>query len=200
MQKRQQSWRAIFVLLGLAALLAACGNSPSNTLTNTGVSSSEVDITTTTNATPPPTLTNTISFTTTGPVSGSYTITSPLYTSKLRHGHKEFTIEVAHAGQSVIMAFYGYEGPHTYTLEGHINGGDVRIAFGKNTTAWDLPMTTGVACTLSIESDTPTPYVGIDKMKGNFTCPRLASTNPQMQHQSIAVSEGHFDLFILVES
>jgi hypothetical protein len=37
-------------------------------------------------------------------------------------------------------------------------------------------------------------------MKGNFTCPRLTSANPDTQHQSITVSEAHFDLLILVES
>jgi hypothetical protein len=196
MQKQQYPWQ-IILLLGLLCVLAACNNATSNhTQTDlTGTATPAIAITT-----PPPTLTNTISFTTTGQVSGSHTIISQVHTSKLRHGHKEFTIEVANAGQSVIMAFYGYEGPRTYTLEGHSNGGDVRIDFGKNASAWDLPMTPGIACTVNIESDLPTPYTGLDRMKGSFTCPHLASINPAAQQRSITVSEGHFDLFIIVES
>jgi hypothetical protein len=192
MRKQQHPWQTL-LLLGLLCTLAACGGTASN--------QAQIDLASTPAVTtPPPTLTNTISFTTTGQVSGSHTITSQVHTSKLRHGHKEFTIEVANAGQSVIMAFYGYEGPRTYTLEGHNNGGDVRIDFGKNASAWDLPMTPGIACTVDIESDQPTAYTGLDRMKGSFTCPRLISINPAAQHHSITVSEGHFDLFIIVES
>jgi len=200
MEKQQHHWLAIFMLISLTVVLAACGNSTSNALTGSNASSSQAGLATSTNATPPANLTSTISFTTTGQVSGTYTITSSLQTSELRHGHKEFTIEVAKAGQSVIMAFYGYEGPRTYTLEGLINGGDVHISFGKNATSWDLPMISGIACTLNIQSDAPTIYTSIDRMKGSFTCPRLTSPNPNMQHQTIAVREGHFDLMMLVAS
>jgi len=200
MAKQQRHWQAIFVLIGLMVTLVACGSSSSNVSTSTNASSSAAGLGTTTNATPPPALTNTISFTTTGQVSGTHTLISTLQTSKLRHGHKEFTIEVASVGQSVIMAFYGYEGPRIYSLEGLINGGDVHIDLGKKATTWDLPMTPGSVCTLNIKSDAPTHYTGIDRMQGSFTCPHLTSTNPNTQHQSIAVSEGHFDLLILVES
>lgn len=193
--QKQQPLPALLPLLGLLCMLTACGGTTSNQ-TQTDLTSTATPASTT----PSPTLTNTISFTTSGQVNGSHTITSQVHTSKLRHGHKEFTIEVANAGQSVIMAFYGYEGPRTYTLEGHRNGGDVRIDFGKNASAWDLPMTPGIACTVDIESDQPTPYTGLDRMKGSFTCPRLNSINPAAQHRSIAVSDGHFDLFIIVES
>ncbi|GHO91975.1 hypothetical protein KSF_020230 [Reticulibacter mediterranei] len=192
---RKQQPLQTLLLLALLCALAACGDATGNQAQTDLASTPATSI-----STPPPTLTNTISFTTTGQVSGSHTITSQVHTSKLRHGHKEFTIEVANAGQSVIMAFYGYEGPRTYTLEGHNNGGDVRIDFGKNASAWDLPMTPGIACTVNIESDLPTPYTGLDRMKGSFTCPRLISINPAAQHRSITVSEGHFDLFIIVES
>jgi hypothetical protein len=200
MEKQQRRGLAIFVLISLTVVLVGCESSTSNALTGSNASSSQTSLATTTSATPPPTLTSTISFTTTGQVSGIHTITSRMQTSELRHGHKEFTIEVANAGQSVIMAFYGYEGPRTYTLEGLINGGDVHISFGKNATTWDLPMAAGSACTLNIESDAPTVYTGIDRMKGSFTCSRLTSTNPNMQHQTIAVREGHFDLMMLVAS
>src|SRR5690242_15699783 len=123
--RKQQSLQTLLLLFALLCALAACGGTTGNQVQTDLASTPAV-------TTPPPTLTNTISFTTTGQVSGSHTITSQVHTSKLRHGHKEFTIEVANAGQSVIMAFYGYEGPRTYTLEGHNNGGDVRIDFGKN--------------------------------------------------------------------
>ncbi len=191
MKKQQLSWQALFVLIGLTVALVACGGNTSNT---------SVSKAATTNTTPSPNLTSTISFTTTGQVSGTYTITSSLQTSELRHGHKEFTIEVANGGQSVIMAFYGYEGPRRYTLEGLVNGGDVHISIGKKATTWDLPMTSGIACTLNIESDTPTTYTSIDRMKGSFTCPHLTSANPALRQQSIAVQEGSFDLMMLVAS
>lgn len=199
MEKQQRLWLAIVVLIGLTTALVACGSNTSNTLKGSSTSSSQEGLATT-DATPPPTLTSTISFTTTGQVSGTYTITSSIQTSELRHGHKEFTIEVANAGQSVIMAFYGYEGPRHYTLAGLVNGGDVHISLGKNATTWDLPMASGIACTLNIESDAPTAYTSIDRMKGSFTCPRLTSTNPNMLHQTIAVREGRFDLMMLVAS
>jgi hypothetical protein len=195
--RKQQPLQMLLLLPSLLCALAACGGVTDNQA-QTNLTGAATPVTTI--STPPPTLTNTIRFTTTGQVNGSHTITSQVHTSKLRHGHKEFTIEVANAGQSVIMAFYGYEGPRTYTLEGHNNGGDVRIDFGKNASAWDLPMTPGIACTVDIESDLPTPYTGLDRMKGSFTCPHLLSINPAAQHRSITVSEGHFDLFIIVES
>jgi hypothetical protein len=200
MQKQQHPWQALFMFISLTVALVACSGSNSNALTSSNAASPQTDTMTTTDATPPPTLTNIISFTTMGQVNGSYTITSTLQTSKLRHGHKEFTIEVAHAGQSVIMAFYGYEGPRTYTLEGLINGGDVHINLGKNATVWDLPMTPGTGCTLNVESDTPTAYTGFDSMKGSFACPHLTSTNANAPEQAITVKQGHFDLLILVES
>ena len=143
---------------------------------------------------------STITFATTGNITGTYTIQSLLPTSKLRHGHREFTIVVANAGKSVIMAFYGYDGPRSYMLEGHKNGGDVRIDFGKGASAWDLPMTQGISCALHITHDAPTQEVGIDSMQGSFTCPRLVSTNPATPNKFITVQSGQFDLQMVVES
>jgi hypothetical protein len=159
-------------------------------------------------ASPTVPLTNTISFKLTGAVQGSYSITSTALTSKLRHGHREFTIEVDNSGQSVIMAFYGYDGPAAYTLDGVVNGGDVRVDPGKGSlpgqtegaTAWDLPQRQSVSCALRVSSDTPTQYTGIDRLLGSFSCPFLASTNPVLSHKSVALDQGRFDLFILVES
>lgn len=98
------------------------------------------------------------------------------------------------------MAFYGYEGPQSYTLEGLKNGGDVRIDFGKGASAWDLPMVQGVSCALRITKDMPTQEVGINSMQGSFTCPRLASINPATPDKYITVQSGQFDLQMLVES
>ncbi|SRR6266567_9362395 len=141
-----------------------------------------------------------ISFRIDGTVSGSYTLRSSTTTSKLRHGHREFTIDIASSSQSIFLAFYGYDGPGTYRLVGHENGGDVRIDLGGKMAAWDLPMKQGVGCILNVTSQVASSSDGIDRMRGNFTCPILTATVAQRNGQSIMVSNGQFDLLIVVES
>jgi len=143
---------------------------------------------------------STVSFTLYGGVTGVYTIHASLPTSKLRHGYREFTIDVAHAGMSIFLAFYGYHGPGTYTLSADINGGDVRIDFDHDSASWDLSLTPKAQCTLTITSDTSTIYVGIDRMLGTFSCPQLPSSSPNHPQQPVAVSSGHIDVAIIVES
>jgi hypothetical protein len=143
---------------------------------------------------------STVSFTLQGGVTGMYTIDDSLPTSKLRHGHREFTIDVAHANMSIFLAFYGYHGPGSYTLSRDINGGDVRINFYQESASWDLSMRPGAQCTLTITSDTPTMYTAIDRMKGAFSCPLLPSSSPNHPQQPVAVSDGHIDVAIIVES
>src|SRR6266849_5107926 len=133
--------------------------------------------------------------------SGVYTIHASLPTSKLRHGYREFTIDVAQAGMSIILAFYGYHGPGTYTLSRDINGGDVRIGFDQESASWDLSSSSPKAqCMLTIASDTPTMYAGIDRMRGAFSCPLLPSSSPTHPQQPVAVSSGHIDVAIIRES
>src|SRR5260370_35728966 len=48
---------------------------------------------------------STVSFTLYGGVTGLYTIHASLPTSKLRHGYREFTIDVAHPGMSIFLAY-----------------------------------------------------------------------------------------------
>ena len=143
---------------------------------------------------------STVSFTLNGGVTGVYTIHASLPTSKLRHGHREFTIDVAHAGMSIFLAFYGYRGPGTYILSEDINGGDVRIDFDHESASWDLSLRPKAQCTLTITSDTPSRYAGIDRMKGTFSCPLLPSSSPDHLQRPVAVSSGHFDVAIIVES
>jgi hypothetical protein len=143
---------------------------------------------------------STVGFTLHGGVTGMYMIQASLPTSKLRHGHREFTIDVAQADMSIFLAFYGYHGPGTYTLSQDINGGDVRINFYQDSASWDLTMRPGAQCTLTITSDTPTTYAGIDRMRGAFSCPLLPSSRPNHPRQPVAVSSGHFDVAIIVES
>src|SRR5215469_3923654 len=81
---------------------------------------------------------STVSFTLQGGVTGVYTIHGSFPTSKLRHGFREFTIDVADADMSIILAFYGYRGPGTYTLARGSDGGDVRIGFDRESASWDL--------------------------------------------------------------
>ncbi len=153
-----------------------------------------------TNSTSAADYTSTVSFTLSGGITGVYSIHTSLPTSKLRHGHREFTIDVAHAGISIFLAFYGYHGPDTYTLSEDIDGGDVRIDFDKESASWDLSLKPKAQCTLMIMSDIPTMYVGIDRMRGAFSCPQLPSSNPAHPQQPVAVSNGHIDIAIIVES
>ena len=143
---------------------------------------------------------STVSFTLSGGVTGVYTIRASLPTSKLRHGYREFTIDVAQTGMSIFLAFYGYHGPGTYILSENVNGGDVRIDFDHESASWDLSLRPKAQCTLMIASDTPSMYVGIDRMKGTFSCPLLPSSSPNHPQQPVAVSSGHFDVAIIVES
>jgi len=101
---------------------------------------------------------------------------------------------------SIFLAFYGYHGPDTYTLSEDINGGDVRIDFDHESASWDLSLRPKAQCTLTITSDTPTMDVGIDRMKGAFSCPLLPSSSPNHPQQPVAVSNGHIDVAIIVES
>jgi hypothetical protein len=188
----------------LLLLLAGCANADSSpgvvqkTPAKTGPletsSPSTADATTVANDL------STVSFTLNGGVTGLYMIHASLPTSKLRHGHREFTIDVAHAGMSIFLAFYGYHGPGTYTLSEEINGGDVRIDFDQESASWDLSLRPKAQCTLTITSDTPTMYVGLDRMKGTFSCPLLPSSSPNHPQQPVAVSSGHIDVAIIVES
>jgi hypothetical protein len=132
--------------------------------------------------------------------SRSYTFEASAITSKLRHGHREFTIDIENAGQSIFLAFYGYNGPSTYTLAGKANGGDVRIDLGIGKTAWDLPMTDAASCTLTVNREDPTALIGVDRMTGNSACSLLASNNRTIAGQTIAIKNGSFDLLIVIES
>ncbi len=193
------------VLLFLLAACANAGNSPGvvqKTPAKTGTPLPFVSGGSPfpTNATTVANDVSTVSFTLNGGVIGSYIIQASLPTSKLRHGYREFTIDVAHAGISIFLAFYGYHGPGTYTLSEDSNGGDVHIDFYQQSASWDLSLMPKAQCTLTITSDTPTMYVGIDRMKGTFSCPRLPSSSPNHPQRPVAVSNGHFDVAIIAES
>src|SRR2546427_6661641 len=141
----------------LLFLLAGCGNAGNSpgVVQQTPAKTGPVETSSpsTTNATTTANNMSTVSFTLHGGVTGVYMIQASLPTSKLRHGHREFTIDVAHAGMSIILAFYGYHGPDTYTLSEDINGGDVRIDFDHESASWDLSLRPKAQCTLTITSD-----------------------------------------------
>jgi len=150
---------------------------------------------------------STISFTLTGGATGTYTLHAPLPISKLRHGHREFTIDVNDKNTTIFLAFIGYHGPDTYTLSEDSNGGDIHIALAQH--SWDLSPSQSAQCTLTITGDTPitysnidtpTAYTTIDRLKGFFSCPRLLSSNPKYPLQPIEVSKGMIDIAIIVES
>ena len=143
---------------------------------------------------------STVSFTLLGGITGVYTIQASLPTSKLRHGYREFTIDVADADMSIYLAFYGYHGPGTYALSESVNGGNVRINFYRQSVSWDLSLRPKAQCTLAITSDTPTLSPGIERMTGAFSCPLLPSSSPDHHQQPVTVSSGRIDVAIIAES
>ncbi|GHO89319.1 hypothetical protein KSZ_73250 [Dictyobacter formicarum] len=127
-----------------------------------------------------------------------YQLQSAATISKLRHGHKEFTIDIVDAERSLIIVFYGYTGPATYTLTNQINGGDVRITLDKQ--YWDLALIPSLSCSLVIQTDEPTTSPGIDHMRGKFTCPTLPAGHSNISRHAVAIDNGQFDISINVES
>ncbi|HTD19977.1 MAG TPA: hypothetical protein VK667_10660, partial [Ktedonobacteraceae bacterium] len=202
-------WCHQLVSIGMVLLflLAGCGNTSngSGLVQKTSAKTERLGT-----GSPFPTHTTTIaddvsivSFTLNGGVTGAYSIHASLPTSKLRHGHREFTIDVANAGISIFLAFYGYNGPGNYILSEVIDGGDVRIDFNRENgeyTFWDLSLKPKAQCTLTITSDTQSMYAGIDRMRGAFSCPLLPSSKLDHPQQSVAVSNGNIDIAIIVES
>lgn len=191
--------RAHWLVMGsiclIVLLLVGCGTTPDATPGGGDVGTRKQ--TATTDATK---MVSTISFRIDGAVRGSYTLRSSTTTSKLRHGHREFTIDIASGDRSIFLAFYGYDGPGMYKLAGHDNGGDARIDLGGTLAAWDLSMKQGSACTLNVTSQVASGQGGIDRMRGNFSCPMLTATTAQRNGQHISVSDGQFDLWIVIES
>jgi hypothetical protein len=185
-------------------LLAGCANMSSNpgvaqkTLASTGPI--EIGSPLPTNIASIANEVSTVNFTLRGGVAGAYTIRASLPTSKLRHGYREFTIDVAEASMSIYLAFYGYHGPGSYTLSEGRNGGDVRINFYQQEASWDLSLQPEAQCALTVTSVTLTSYAGLDRMKGTFSCPLLPSSSPNHPQQPVVVSNGHIDVAIIAES
>jgi hypothetical protein len=201
MSRRWYHWPVStgMVLLFLLAGCGNAGNSPGVVQQKTGPL--ETGSPFPTDATAVANEVSTVSFTLHGGVTGEYMIRASFPTSKLRHGFREFTIDVADAGMSIILAFYGYHGPGTYTLARDSNGGDVRIGFDQESASWDLSSSSPKAqCMLTIASDTPTMYAGLDRMRGSFSCPLLPSSSPTHPQQPVAVSSGRIDVAIIRES
>lgn len=172
-----------FVLSVLLLMLASCG---SGTVSKGGL------------ATAPsvPDMTSSVRFTL---AEAATIMTSQQPTSKLRHGHKEFTIEVGNAEQRIFMAFYGYEGPGTYTLSRGSNGGDIHI-YLANGQSWDLAVQPSATCQLEVSSQGPGAYPGVDRMRGTFSCLHLFTSEHHQTPGETTLSNGRFDIAILVES
>lgn len=201
-------WYYSFVLTGLILLflLSGCGDAgvhageaqktSANTEAPKSGSPSSIYATATTGTVDA----SAVSFTLHGGATGMYSIHASFPTSKLRHGHREFTVDVADAGMSIFLAFYGYHGPGVYTLAEGINGGDVRIDFNRESASWDLSLKSNAQCTLTITSDAPSLYTGVDRMRGTFSCPLLSSSSPDHPRQPVGVTNGSIDVAIIVES
>lgn len=193
----------LLAVLLLCLLLASCAHpapatqTPSPSLPNAGTrqagNSSDTGNTITSDNN-----TSTVHFTLTGALTGTYTITSNPTLSKLRHGHKEFTIDLTNHQQTLFIAFYGYDGPGTYTLTNTLNGGDIRLDMGRG--SWDLALQPKASCTLTILNETPTNETGLHKMTGNFSCPLLVAASTNQTTSPLTVNNGSFDIFIIIES
>jgi heme/copper-type cytochrome/quinol oxidase subunit 2 len=143
---------------------------------------------------------STIGFTATGGLDGAYTLRTSHTISMLRHGHKEFTIDVVDGTKTVFLVFYGYSGPGSYRLSNPLNGGEAHISFGTPQTTWDLTATPGAACALNVISDQPGQYPGIDSMRGTFACPHLDPVSSNQHIAPLSISKGYFNILIQVQS
>jgi hypothetical protein len=141
-----------------------------------------------------------VQFALSGGYSSSYALQAAPPTSKLRHGHREFTIDIVDSNISIFIVFYGYRGPGNYILSQYSNGGDVHIGLGKVGLSWDLTMQSRAECTMRVYSDTPMGSTGLDRMKGSFSCPFLYSSAPDHPQKPVTVKSGTFDIAIIVES
>lgn len=141
-----------------------------------------------------------IAFTLTGGQNARYTLYAAIPTSKLRHGHREFTISVIDTGFSLFIVFYGYQGPGSYILSNSVNGGDVHIGLQNDEFSWDLLVQPAASCSLIVANETPTSNAGLDRLKGSFTCTRLLSSSPAHPQRPVTVTNGSFDIAIIVES
>src|SRR5258708_35957506 len=156
------------VLLFLLAGCGNAGNSPGVVQKKTGPL--ETGSPFPTDATAVANEVSTVSFTLHGGVTGEYMIHASFPTSKLRHSYRAFTIDVADAGMSIILAFYGYHGPGTYTLSRDSNGGAILIGFGQESASSDLSSSSPKAqCISTIASDTSTMYAGLHSMIRAFS-------------------------------
>lgn len=191
--------RLIYVLALLfgSYLLVSCGTG--NVISNTAHTQQPTPVSTWPKAGMPGPGPNRVTFQVRGAKSGTYTWQNHILTSKLRHRLKEFTVFIQDQEQSLIIAFYGYEGPGHYTLSGPVNGGDVRLDFGQAGGAWDLKLQAGISCELQITQDEPSQQPGVNHMRGNFTCSQLHAIGAN-NTQRISIPQGTFDIYILLES
>lgn len=180
-------------LISLLLLLAVAG------CTDSG-STQTVSHATSVSTTPVVNTESTARFTLSGGQAASHTLHTAAPTSKLRHGHREFTIMLTNAGISLFIVFYGYQGPGHYTLSNTVNGGDIHIGLQNDEVSWDLLMRPETQCQLTVASDIPEGGTGLDRMRGSFTCPLLYSSAPAHPQQPVMVRDGSFDIAIIVES
>jgi ABC-type glycerol-3-phosphate transport system substrate-binding protein len=186
--------RLTLLSLCMLLLIAGCGSpgiAPSKRATPLAYS---------TGTTPQVTGDSRVTFTLTGGQNASYTLDAAIPTSKLRHGHREFTINVVDADLSLFIVFYGYQGPASYTLSSAVNGGDVHIGLQNDEFSWDLYMQPTASCSLVVASETTTNKVGLDRLKGSFACAHLLSSSPEHPERPVTVTNGSFDIAIVVES
>jgi hypothetical protein len=188
------TWCALFMIV----LLTGCSHA-NNTAQNAAPSSTTGPHASTA-VSAPVNQESTIRFSLSGGKSASYILHAATPISMLRHGHREFTIDIVDAKLSIFIVFYGYQGPGNYTLAKTTNGGDVHFSLGDAAPAWDLSLQPQASCALAVQRDAPTALAGLDRMQGTLTCLRLFSSNPIYPQSPVTLQNGSFDLAMLVES
>ncbi|HLW03012.1 MAG TPA: hypothetical protein VKT82_30435 [Ktedonobacterales bacterium] len=189
MRPQRFSWAMWLSMVGLLLLLCAGGggstpSSTSTTSTNTPSSSGN---------THPPTQ-STVSFTTSGGLTGAYTISDTERDSSYRTSSLTFIVQ----DQTWLFTLgnASYAGPGASTLTG-LPTGYIGLQSVNGAHRWQLAAPS--ICQMTVTTDTALPTGGgpsYHEVKGTFSCPSLASQS----EQPLTLSNGQFDIVALVVS
>jgi len=186
-------FRFTIFMLGLIALtLTACGGGSSNSATNNSQPAS------TSIPTAPTVAKSNASMTTSGGLSGTYTINDQAMDSTYNQNSSGKLLKVAVNDSSWELSIQfpdSYAGPGSYTIgAGH---GSLTFYAANHMKGWDLIDRSGatLTCKVNVSADTTIQLQGSPgaEVKGTFSCPKLNSDAPTHE-QPIALSNGQFDV------
>lgn len=196
MRMSRSYWHVWSGLLGLIILLTACGgggNTGSTTSASNTVVPSVTMGTTFPNLVKPASV---VSFTASGGLSGSYTLSDKDAASTIgaSASGKALNLAVKDQDWNFVLGYSPYTGPGTYTAAytaGSNTTGGVSLVNTGNTKMWRLMPP--ASCHLTIASDTPLTVEGTTyhEIKGSFSCPSLASL---LSSAPLTISNGQIDV------